>query len=630
MANGSAVGADDLQLTVSSDNAYELYVNGQLVGSGSNWQQAGSYTVPLQSGENVVAVKGMDAGGVAGFIASLSWSGGSAVSDGSWKVSTTTPTDGQWTNVGFDDSGWASPTSYGSYGVGPWGTRVSGFPAGTGAQWIWSADNDADNTVYLRYRIMVGDGTVNTPPEADFSVACTDLTCTFTDASSDNVTIASWSWDFGDGGTSTEQSPEHTYAVADTYSVSLTVADDAGATNTLSKEVTVASSGDPTDDLQLTLSSDNAYELYVNGQLVGSGSNWQQAGSYTVPLQSGENVVAVKGMDAGGVAGFIASLSWSGGSAVSDGSWKVSTTTPTDGQWTNVGFDDSGWASPTSYGSYGVGPWGTRVSGFPAGTGAQWIWSADNNADNTVYLRYRIMVGDGTVNTPPEADFSVACTDLTCTFTDASSDNVTIASWSWDFGDGGTSTEQSPEHTYAVADTYSVSLTVADDAGATNTLSKEVTVASSGDPTDDLQLTLSSDNAYELYVNGQLVGSGSNWQQAGSYTVPLQSGENVVAVKGMDAGGVAGFIASLSWSGGSAVSDGSWKVSTTTPTDGQWTNVGFDDSGWASPTSYGSYGVGPWGTRVSGFPAGTGAQWIWSADNDADNTVYLRFNILIP
>ncbi len=44
---------------------------------------------------------------------------------------------------------------------------------------------------------------------------------TFTDSSTGSPT--SWSWDFGDGGTSTLQSPQHTYAAAGTYTVSLTV-----------------------------------------------------------------------------------------------------------------------------------------------------------------------------------------------------------------------------------------------------------------------------------------------------------------------------------------------------------------------------------------------------------------------
>jgi len=42
----------------------------------------------------------------------------------------------------------------------------------------------------------------------------------FTDVSTGGPT--SWSWDFGDGGTSPEQSPQHTYAVPGTYTVTLT------------------------------------------------------------------------------------------------------------------------------------------------------------------------------------------------------------------------------------------------------------------------------------------------------------------------------------------------------------------------------------------------------------------------
>ena len=38
----------------------------------------------------------------------------------------------------------------------------------------------------------------------------------------------SWSWTFGDGGTSTQQNPSHTYTAAGTYDVSLTVSNTEG------------------------------------------------------------------------------------------------------------------------------------------------------------------------------------------------------------------------------------------------------------------------------------------------------------------------------------------------------------------------------------------------------------------
>ena len=60
---------------------------------------------------------------------------------------------------------------------------------------------------------------------ADFSASPTSgpapLRVNFTDQSTGDIT--SWSWDFGDGATSTEQNPSHTYTDAGTYTVSLTV-----------------------------------------------------------------------------------------------------------------------------------------------------------------------------------------------------------------------------------------------------------------------------------------------------------------------------------------------------------------------------------------------------------------------
>jgi PKD repeat protein len=89
--------------------------------------------------------------------------------------------------------------------------------------------------------------------------------------------------------------------------------------------------------------------------------------------------------------------------------------------------------------------------------------------------------GGGGTNQPPVANFSFVANGLAVQFTDASSDSDgTIASRAWTFGDGGTSTATSPSHTYAAAGTYSVSLKVTDNGGATNTKTTSVTVSSGG------------------------------------------------------------------------------------------------------------------------------------------------------
>ena len=81
-------------------------------------------------------------------------------------------------------------------------------------------------------------------PAAGFTVQCTDKVCTFTDGSSDaDGTIVSRDWDFGDGATSAEVNPEHTYAQAGIYSVRLRVVDDSAATNSISHGVVVGGAG---------------------------------------------------------------------------------------------------------------------------------------------------------------------------------------------------------------------------------------------------------------------------------------------------------------------------------------------------------------------------------------------------
>ncbi len=83
----------------------------------------------------------------------------------------------------------------------------------------------------------------NVPPAANFSFTTSGLTANFTDSSTDSDgSIASRSWNFGDGTTSTATNPSKTYAAAGTYSVTLTVTDNLGATNTKTQSVTVGSS----------------------------------------------------------------------------------------------------------------------------------------------------------------------------------------------------------------------------------------------------------------------------------------------------------------------------------------------------------------------------------------------------
>lgn len=81
----------------------------------------------------------------------------------------------------------------------------------------------------------------NKAPVADLAVECAELECRFdaSGSSDPDGQIASVQWDLGDGTAAVDEVVEHAYAEAGTYEVTLTVTDDAGASTTETREVTV-------------------------------------------------------------------------------------------------------------------------------------------------------------------------------------------------------------------------------------------------------------------------------------------------------------------------------------------------------------------------------------------------------
>lgn len=77
------------------------------------------------------------------------------------------------------------------------------------------------------------------PPSAGFNSLQSEtnfLEYTFTNSSTG---ATSFEWDFGDGNTSIEESPTHTYATANTYEVTLTATNESSLSTTLSKNITI-------------------------------------------------------------------------------------------------------------------------------------------------------------------------------------------------------------------------------------------------------------------------------------------------------------------------------------------------------------------------------------------------------
>ncbi len=330
---------------------------------------------------------------------------------------------------------------------------------------------------------------VNQPPVAGFSASCTGLSCTFSDQSSDpDGTITAWNWDFGDGGSANTASPSHTYGTAGSYTVVLTVTDDQGDTDQTSQVITVVN-----DQPQLAQPID-----FTSYPPTSYGGDQDQSATGSVTVEDGGATLHLVGNR------------WQ----KIEYPYQVTPNTvlefdfssPNEGEVHGIGLDDDDRVtSGYIFELYGTQRWGRQsfkdypgsgvkhyvipVGQFYQGPMRYLFFVNDHDVSNPTAESYfsnvRLHEGDGTAgNQPPVADFSADCNNLSCNFTDASSDaDGTIVAWQWRFGDGQSSTASAPSHTYALAGTYTVTLTVTDDQGASVETARQVTVTSDQPPT---------------------------------------------------------------------------------------------------------------------------------------------------
>ena len=147
----------------------------------------------------------------------------------------------------------------------------------------------------------------------------------------------------------------------------------------------------------VTLSADNGYELFVNGQRIGADGNWNEAETYDVAkaLRKGSNVIAVRNTNQGSVGGLLleARIRLASGkllTVASDETWKMTKQAP-DG-WQKPDFDDNAWGKAQVKGKPPIPPWGD-VPGLPAPpTGGQVVW-----------YRFRLPAGARSVRIPTES-----------------------------------------------------------------------------------------------------------------------------------------------------------------------------------------------------------------------------------
>jgi PKD repeat protein len=407
------------------------------------------------------------------------------------------------------------------------------------------------------------------------SVSCQALACTMTgDGSSDpEGLLSSYSWDFGDGATSSQADPTHTYANAGTYQVTLKVTDAGGLSDSKTQTVEVGSQAPGVAFVGSNAAAGNAASLSVNVPAAAAADNglvlistvasttvtatppagWTQVGKTT---SGGTTSTVWQRVATAGDPGSSAKVTYS---AIAKATLSVyaysgtSTTTPVLGlqgagetvsraahTTPTVPITDnrtwalSYWADNSSATTTWNLPGSVTSRSTACGTGGGHICAvgADSNgpvsgnqyggltatADSTSAKAVTwtvLLAGAAASNQPPTARMSVSCQALACSMTgDTSSDpEGPLASYAWDFGDGGTSSQADPNHTYAAAGTYQVSLKVTDSGGVSDIATKSVTVTAAG---------------ITFVGSGQAVGNAANL----SVTVPsaISGGDAMILV----------------------------------------------------------------------------------------------------
>ncbi len=302
------------------------------------------------------------------------------------------------------------------------------------------------------------------------------LSVDFTDTSIGTITI--WAWDFGDTSSSSLQNPTHVYTAAGTYTVALVATGPLGTGSETKIAYISVTNAAPIADFSGTPTSGTA-PLNVTFSDLSSGTvtswAWTFGDGGTSSLQNPSHSYAASGT-------YDVSLTATGPGGSSNDT-KVAYIAVTDpapvAEFTGT---------PTS----GTTPLNVAFSDLSSGVVTSWAWTFGDGGTSSLENPSHVYSAAGTysvaltatgpggsdvenkinyivANQPaPVADFSGSPTSgtvpLVVAFNDLSSGAVT--SWSWTFGDGGTSTLQNPSYNYASAGTYDVTLTATGPGGS--------------------------------------------------------------------------------------------------------------------------------------------------------------------
>jgi len=336
--------------------------------------------------------------------------------------------------------------------------------------------------------------TVYTLPGVDFTAtgSCVGSPVMFTpDPAVTNINaVAMWNWTFGDGMSSSMQNPQHVYALAASYVVTLTITDTSGCSASVSHSITInplpisafsfppgSCAGSPVVFTNLSTTS-SGYITEWTWQF-GDG-NMQTIQFPNVPdishtySNSGTFLVTLIIVTSNGCTSSSASI-------VQISPVPIVNFTNSDGCSTlEVYFTD---LSQTNGGTQIISwhwNFGEPISGlgntsnlqnpwhYYAATGTYNVSLIVTNANGCQDSILRAITVDGI---PMQAAFTFTEPQLNMpvAFTDTSIPNgSTITEWSWDFGNGSTSSQQNPIVSYSMPGYYTVTLEVSNAYGCSD------------------------------------------------------------------------------------------------------------------------------------------------------------------
>ena len=302
--------------------------------------------------------------------------------------------------------------------------------------------------------------------------------------------IASWMWDFGDGGISEYQNPDHIFVDGGTYTITLTATDSAGCSGTTTGTVQIVPG--PTADYTFFMSGCNLFEFTdlstapAGFEIVGwawdfgDGStsvysdpthNYAVGGFYDVKLVVTSEGVTPDHQCTDSITQTIlapdapsAHFVWSPNPAQINTSITfvgTSGSTITDWSWD---FGD---------GYTGVGQTVGHIYTNPGDYEVTLRLTDDNNC---TFETTQIVSVAGLP--PVDFSWSYPCEETPIQFTvdETITDVGAVAIWAWDFGDGVLSSDQNPLHAYLSPGLYNATLYIVDTAGYFNSVSHEINV----------------------------------------------------------------------------------------------------------------------------------------------------------